>query len=101
MPEQNYILTITWDSTGDFITQILTFLKAKQTDLQERIETDLKFKMDMGASILIAGLAANILATERMGGHPKEQLFSQAMTILRNYIDHGGAAFAPNEVHFG
>lgn len=101
MPDSDFLVTITMAQQEDRLHKVLTYIKSKQPQLQERIETDLKFKSDMALSVTCAGVAAMILACERMAGHAREVNLTQALKIINYYLEKGGEVFSPDQVPFG
>jgi len=54
----NYTVTMTFDQRADTLQKVRTFIKAKQPEIQRRIDTEIKFKCDMALSITAAGIVA-------------------------------------------
>lgn len=89
MEVTNYLATVTFDQHGDTLTKCRTFLKAEQPEIQQRIDTDIKFRMDMGSSVMCAGMAAMILEMEQRGGYDRWHNYNQVVSILHYYLSGG------------
>jgi hypothetical protein len=97
MSKENFKLIITMDQENEALRCVWTSLKAKQADLQYRIDTEMKYRTDMAMSVSCAGMAAIIRLIEQMGGHPREYLMAQVNTIIDYYLDHPGFTIGPDE----
>lgn len=97
MEEKNFTYIVTFKQRGDRLAKVFTHLKAQEPEVQQEIDTNAKFKLDMGLSIAGAGIAAMLLATHRLGGHSPEVNMTQLINLIQHYLNHGGPIFSPDQ----
>lgn len=97
MSVKNFTYTVTMQQQEDLLTKVFTYLKAQEPEVQLEIESDPTFKLNMGLSVAGAGIAAMLIATERLGGHNAEYNLEQLIRIVHYYLKHGGPCFSPDQ----